>query len=722
MCDFKRRLVIEELESRNLLSTITSNSLLRPDVDTPDCTVFRIIDGTGHNDHISITSSMVPNKYNVLIDSYKRPDRDPSSLISSISYTVKKGIDFNDVILVTSGPGNDKIQVSESITTNFRINAGSGRNLIYSGSGDDILYAKDSHNELFGGNGDDLLFGGTGSNILGGGEGNDVLVGSHSIDTLYGGPGRDLLVGFEGNDRLDGQSGDDWLFAGDGADHLYGGEGNDALFGGKGDDSLYGQKHDDTIYADGGIKTISVTVPGPLPRITHQRYAFEVIADRWRQTNHQTISDFNDKFAIHENAFFGRDTVRGGQGDDYIDGGPGRDSLYGEGGNDEIHAGRITSGHDIPHFQYQQISTRGDYLDGGSGADLLLGSMLQDEIHGGGNSDIIVGDGYAVTAGVHGGRTSSGTLYFPDPWQSTTNNFGLIHYQPLFKDSVVDDIIYGDSGADKIYGGYGNDVLIGGEGNDVILGDSGYQESYWKYGQITQPGLDLHFQIFGAPSSYINNSPFVNPLKRLDYLTGHPDLIFGGKGDDLVHGGPGADYILGNEGNDILHGNQGDDVIHGDFNCYSTPGILHNYLQETPWQNGNITSWAPLPQIAPGPLDDHTYHDHIFGSEGNDLLFGNIGDDMMDGGHGKDRLYGDAGNDGLNGGSHRDTLFGGTGEDMLFGGQDYVKDAIFGETDQDTFYHWKFHFLNKDYIADKDSDETLRRWWSIAPPFMPDFD
>ena len=68
---------------------------------------------------------------------------------------------------ITSGAGNDLINVAATVNLNDDLSGGSGNDTIIGGSGDD---------DIFGEAGDDLLTGGEGGDDLDGGEGNDIAI------------------------------------------------------------------------------------------------------------------------------------------------------------------------------------------------------------------------------------------------------------------------------------------------------------------------------------------------------------------------------------------------------------------------------------------------------------------------------------------------------------------------------------------------------------------
>lgn len=116
-------------------------------------------------------------------------------------------------------------QVHE-ITTNFKINAQGGNDVIATAAGHDVVYAGSGNDIVSTGKGNDQLYGGSGDDKLSGGADQDYLEGGSGHDTLDGGTGNDILLGGTGNDILIGGQGNDQLYAGSGDDVLTGGTGS----------------------------------------------------------------------------------------------------------------------------------------------------------------------------------------------------------------------------------------------------------------------------------------------------------------------------------------------------------------------------------------------------------------------------------------------------------------------------------------------------------------
>jgi hypothetical protein len=90
---------------------------------------------------------------------------------------------------VNAAAGDDRVEVSPSVSIPVTMRGDSGRDTLVGGAGPD---------RLLGGGANDRLVGRGGSDLLVGGPGRDVLIGGPGDDVLRGGPGRDVLAGGPG--------------------------------------------------------------------------------------------------------------------------------------------------------------------------------------------------------------------------------------------------------------------------------------------------------------------------------------------------------------------------------------------------------------------------------------------------------------------------------------------------------------------------------------------
>ena len=188
--------------------------------------------------------------------------------------------------------------------------------------------------------------------------------------------------------------------------------------------------------------------------------------------------------------YFGDDTIKGSDNDDYIYGDvggkpdikDGADSLIGNGGDDTLDG----QGGD-------------DALEGGEGSDLLLGGGGNDFLDGGAAGDSLSGD--------EGRDKLSG--------------------------GAGNDTLDGGSGADYLLGGDDNDTLIGADGKDILDGGSGDDSLDGGSGIDLLQGGDGKDTLRGGDGK---------------------DHLYGGDNNDDLDGGMGSDALSGGKGDDTLKG------------------------------------------------------------------------------------------------------------------------------------------------------------------------
>jgi Ca2+-binding RTX toxin-like protein len=179
----------EELESRNLMSTVSLNHGVL------------YVRGTWRNDRIVV--SQVNSR--LYIDGFRGSVRARSV----------------GMIAVDGGSGNDQIVMMNPLLRR-------GTQYIYKPT------------VLVGGFGDDLITGGAGRDLIEGGQGNDSLYGTWGNDVIQGGDGNDYVHAGDGDDVVTGDGGADYLLGANGNDRLHGGDGNDTVDGGNGNDLVVG--------------------------------------------------------------------------------------------------------------------------------------------------------------------------------------------------------------------------------------------------------------------------------------------------------------------------------------------------------------------------------------------------------------------------------------------------------------------------------------------------
>ncbi|MCY4362838.1 MAG: hypothetical protein OXE42_11750 [Gammaproteobacteria bacterium] len=221
------------------------------------------------------------------------------------------------------------------------------------------------------------------------------------------------------------------LLGGPGADALFGGIGDDVMEGGADADTLRGGPGADTAsYAQSaaGVDTVSYAnaVEGMLVNLGHNKGSRNYYNDRSEEiVNIENVIGSEYRDAIRGDN--GANDLYGRGADDQINGAAGDDRLFGEAGDDRLWG-----------------MSGADRLDGGDGVDIAVYWV----------SDT------AVTISLEDG-TGQGGHAEGDVFVSIEGIEGSNH----------DDILAGDSGANRLSGGYGDNVLEGGDGPDQFIFD-----------------------------------------------------------------------------------------------------------------------------------------------------------------------------------------------------------------------------------------------------------
>lgn len=399
----------------------------------------------------------------------------------------------------------------------------SGANYIFGGAGHDSLVGRAGDDFLAGGAGDDLIDGGANDDtvsfddgVAGGvvvslitqtadGHGHDNLV---SIESVYGSGDSDSIVGNEVDNYLFGGAGADTIVAGDGADYVDGDMGDDLVVGGAGGDYIAGGAGIDTASFDDGVaggvvvSLLAGTADGhghdnlnSIENIIGTAYADTITGDA--SSNHLWGGEGDDLLSggagndVLE-AFYGFNTLNGGDGDDLLVGG-GADLLNGDAGDDVL---RFDGG--------------AGTLSGGAGNDLLLGGAGSESFDGGSGVDTV-----SYERGQGGGVFVSLELGWSTPGgESSLGQHGFDHLTGI--ENVIGtayaDNITGDAGNNSIIGGDGRDGLSGGSGGRDVL-DCGAGDDYVYAGgssDLTAIGGIGNDSIFFFDSSFISSGVTVD--------------------------------------------------------------------------------------------------------------------------------------------------------------------------------------------------------------------
>lgn len=454
----------------------------------------------------------------------------------------------NGRIQVVSGTGADVINAS-AVTQGYGVEAiaGAGADMLYGGGGNDLFRAAASQiaGDVIRGNGGidivDITTGGTlAANALAGVQGVEQVHLSDSgngvtlLDGNFTGVSstRIKVIGGAGNDVVNASA----LGAAN-AVELLGGAGSDVLRGGAGDDlfrSAASHLLGDTIQGNGGFDTLSIESPVVQSgnvlnlvqgielillanggnRVTVRDANFAGVTDARITVSGGTGNDVMDARGVSGiNSVLlaggaGRDTLRGGAGNDMIvydgddgvvSGGAGRDLLYSlSGGTFDLSIAADQSVYDdATHSGFEDVSlvssTIGGWLLGSAGANRLTGSSAHDVIDGRGGADIIDAGGgdddviYRATATtIHGGGQDStgrgdrlyllgaATVDLRAADQVLGGGLASGFESVDASGSTAGVVITGsDSFASELYGSGASDVIVAGAAGAVINGMDG---------------------------------------------------------------------------------------------------------------------------------------------------------------------------------------------------------------------------------------------------------
>lgn len=290
-----------------------------------------------------------------------------------------------------------------------------------------------------------------------------------------------------------------------------GNTGNNTILGNSGNNFLVGGAGDDTLNGGGGNDTASYTNTTPITATLGLNGA-----------NGSATGDGTDVLINIEN-------LQGGSGNDNLTGNEQANKLEGRVGNDT--------------------------LNGGAGDDTLIGGAGADDLVGGDGNDTASYEGStAVKVSLAPGATNTDGDAQGDTLSGIENLIG----------SSANDVLTGDTNANRLDGGDGNDRLVGGGGADTLVGGRGDDTFVISNTGVTiddisgndtvessinytlQAGLD-NLKLTGTATEGTGNG-------SNNTITGtvNNNLLKGEGGDDTLIGGGGNDTLLGGDGNDIL--------------------------------------------------------------------------------------------------------------------------------------------------------------------------
>jgi Ca2+-binding RTX toxin-like protein len=405
----------------------------------------------------------------------------------------------------------------------------------------------------------------------------------------------------------------------------------------------------------------------------------------------------------------GRDTLRGGEGDDRLefyspDTG---DFAYGDGGTDTVFldfrtatatqrvtfrlspntAVKLGDANTVGLLSIERVEFLGgkgdDFVVGGELNDTLIGGLGSygfgpdgnDVLHGLGGDDSI--DGGTGIQRIDGGdgvdtasfdlsgagvalRILSGAVINLGAWGSVRNVENLSQVKTSTGNDVFDIdqanriSITSADGADRITVGDGGGSVYSGQGNDFVRmgADSDYVNPGYGADTVYLGAGDDSSDNYEGGSSRSSTEPdrvYGEAGNDRIYTSAGADALDGGADNDTLYGGGGADTVFGGAGDDRIEGEGGGDRVDG--------GAGNDVI------NADYDYWTDTTPAAA---------DTLIGGEGNDTITGGIGLDVMSGGLGDDKLTAYASSGGVLD-TQVDRISGGAGIDTLgFEGFSYL--------------------------------------------------
>lgn len=670
-----------------------------------------------------------------------------------------------DIVTEFAGEGVDTVHASISYTL-----ADALENLTLTGTADlngtgnaadNRLVGNAGANTLRGEAGNDWLDGGIGADRLIGGTGDDTYVVDNIGDTVVenAGEGHDTVrasISYALTDNVEdlvltgsqslsgtGNALDNTLTGNLGDNVLDGGSGADTMRGGRGNDSYVVDNPGDVVIeqAGEGVDTIYSSVNYALPANV-ENLVLTGAADINGTGNALDNSIIGNGGANRVDGGLGADAMAGGAGDDtYIvdNAGDTVTELPGDGIDQVYSSVSHALSANVEHLTLTgtaNIDGTGNDLDniliGNAGDNVLDGSTGADRMTGGAGDDSYIvdnaGDTVAELPGEGTDIVYSSISYVLPEHVENLMLIGAGHINGT--GNALDNILIGNSGANRIDGGLGADSMAGGAGDDIYIVDNagdtvtelpgdGTDIIYASVSYVLPEHVE-NMTLTGA--GHINGTGNVldnilignsgnNVLVGLDGndrlmgLSGN-DILLGGAGDDTLFGGTGNDVVAGGEGNDTFLYNLGDgldtlsDTAGIDSVQFGTGIGFDRVAIRVTEQNGIKTAHLRILNAGgcempdqgmdfvldannASPIESFRFVDgsvytmedlliqtrYFYGTPKTDVIRAGRHDDIIYAGPAANTVYAGSGNDIVYGEQRDDALYGEGGDDFLSGGE-----------------------------------------------------
>ena len=313
--------------------------------------------------------------------------------------------------------------------------------------------------------------------------------------------------------------------------------------------------------------------------------------------------------------------------------------------DDTIFAG---AGHDLI-----QGDAGDDSLSGGRGNDTLMGGIGQDVLDGGSGNDTV---SYA-----NFNNTSDKVIAILDNDGSTNKKNGVSGDTLTNIENIIgssgNDVLEGNSQANRIFGGAGDDTIQGGEGGADTL-DGGAGNNTLSYAN-SNANVGVNINLLQSTKNGGDAEDDTLVFSSFRHVTGTDknDVLTGDKNDNQLEGKAGDDSLVGNAGNDTLKGGQGADTLIGGEGADVIEGGLDiNYVSYADSKEAVQIDLSVTDQNGGDAQGDKLIDiQQVLGSSNSDRIKGDAKQNTLAGGNGDDTLSGEAGKDILDGGDGVDT-------------------------------------------------------------------